>query len=270
MSERVNRRMECYFGLYGTIFAAIFVFLAAIFTPGYDPRIMTISSLGLGATKSLFSIAFVAEGLFLIPFFVYLERELININENVRKIAAGASIFTSFCIAMVGIIPDETYFKIFILFHGFVAVIAFIGSDIIITLYSILMYFGPKSKLYTGHKFKRRLAYFGFSVNIPLILLIITRSPLMEWLLFLFTISWFFLAAVSLKKYRFFNIEGIYYKKSQYLEALKRFQESLDLLEKLDLKDHTIKDKLKENIEFLKLEKEKREKLEEYIDFWRK
>ena len=269
MSERVTRRMECYFGLYGSIFAGTFLFLAAIFTPGYDPRTMTISSLGFGVAKSLFSIAFVSFGLFLIPFFVYLQRELVNINEKLRKFTGGAAIFTSICIAMVGIIPDETYFDIFILFHGFVAVVAFLGSDIFIGLYSILMYIGPKSKLYTGHKFKRRLAYFGFSVNIPLILLIITRSPMMEWILFIFTIAWFFLTALSLMKYRFFNIEGIYYKKSQYLEALKRFQESLDLLEKLDLKDHTIKEKIKENIEFLKLEKEKREKLEEYIDFWR-
>ena len=51
-----------------------------------------------------------------IPFFLYMERELKNIKESIRKAATGAAMFTSVCVAMVGIIPDETYPVFFIVF----------------------------------------------------------------------------------------------------------------------------------------------------------
>jgi len=257
MSATVSRRMECYFTLLAYTIGVILLVIAAIFTPGYDPRIHTISSLGYGVAKSLFSIAFVLFGSSSIPFFFYLERELVNIKEKIRKLATLLSIFTSICIAMVGIIPDETYHDIFIVFHLFAAAFAFVGSCIYITLYSILIYYRPKSTMATGHEFKRNLAYLGFCINIPLVLLAITLSPLIEWILFIVIFAWITMAVLTLLKFRFFNIEGVYYKKSDYPEALKKFEESLALLNKLNLGNELIAHTLKENIEFLKKYEEK-------------
>ncbi|MFX1339240.1 MAG: hypothetical protein ACFFDK_11575, partial [Promethearchaeota archaeon] len=81
---------------------------------------------------------------------------------------------------------------------------------------------------------------------------------------------WLVLTAITLLEYRFFNIEGVYYKKTDYDAALKRFEESLEILNNLDLGNEPIANKIKENIEFLKKEMEKKEEREKYIDFWRR
>lgn len=252
MPERLNSNMEVYFGLFGAITTAICVFTAAFLTPDFDFTVNYVSDLGVMQFKSLFSIGFVIGGSLGIPFFIYLERELINVNHSIRRLATGASIFTAVCVALVGIIPDETYLEIFLIFHNFVASIAFIGSCIYITLYSYLMYKGPKSKLYTGPTFKKLLAYFGFSINIPLILFYMTWSSVIEWILFVLIFLWVVLTAITLLEFRFFNIAGVYYRRGKFPEALERFEESLKILNELNINEHPIAETIKENIEYLK------------------
>ena len=178
MKIKLKYKLECLIGFFGIIFSSIFLFLAAIITPGYSPFLNTVSSLGRGIAKSLYSIAFVIAGTSGIPFYIYLERELVNVNENIRRFATGASIFTCICIALVGIIPDETYVAAFVAFHGFVAATAFIGSSLYIVLYSYLMYLVPKSSMYKGPAFKKYLAIYGFIIGIVLIFLLIFFNPL--------------------------------------------------------------------------------------------
>ena len=264
MSETVNRRLECYFALFGAIIGGTLLVLAAFLTPGYDPRFNTISSLGEGVAKSLFSITFVLFGASAIPFFMYLERELKGISDTLRSFATGIAIFTSMCICMVGIIPDETYPDLFLYFHLFSAGVAFVGSCIYITLYSVLMYFGPREKLYKGKEFKKILSFYGFSINIVLVLLIVTLQPIIEWILFLCVASWLIATAITLMEYRFFDIEGIYYKKSQFNEALLKFEESLKILINLNLENTPMANKIKDNMDFLKRKIAKMKK--KYID----
>lgn len=252
MPAKLGYRLECYFGLIGALILVSCVIVAAFLTPGYDPRVDTVSSLGYGIAKSLFSIGFVIGGSLGIPFFIYLERELENIKEVVRRLATGVSILTSTCVALVGIIPDETYIEIFLVFHVFVASIAFIGSGIYITLYSYLMYKAPKTKLYAGPKFKKVLAYYGFCINIPVVLFMVSWSAIIEWFLFFLIFTWVIASALTLLKFRYFNIAGVYYRKSKYPEALKRFQEASDILKSLNLDHDPIAQTLQENIEYLK------------------
>jgi hypothetical membrane protein len=254
---KIEQKMETLFGLFGIIIAAVLLIMAASFTQDYNPLFNSVSSLGKGDAKSLFSISFVVAGSLSIPFYIALERELVNIKESIRRLATATSIFSSVCIALVGIIPDETIWDIFVLFHGFVAVVSFIGTCIYIDLYSILMYKGPKSKLYTGPKFKKFLAFFGFSISIVLILLIITRSPLIEWILTLLIIIWILITAIQMISFKFFNIPGVYYKRTQFPEALKMFEEALQILQRLDLIKEPITETIQENIEFLKKQLEK-------------
>jgi len=251
MPAKLNHRMEILFGFFGTVISASCVITAAFLTPGYDPRIHTISSLGYGQAKSLFSIGLVVGGAMGIPFFIYLERELVNIKENIRRLATGVSIFTAVCISLSGIIPDETYHDIFIAFHSFVASVAFTGSCLYITLYSILMYQGPKSRLYTGPDFKKKLAYFGLCVNIPLIVFFLTGSALAEWILYFLIVIWILATIIIVYEYKFFNIAGVYYKKKRYPDALRRFKEALAILTELDLEGHPIAKILRENIDYL-------------------
>jgi hypothetical membrane protein len=252
MPAKISYNMECYFGLFGALTTAICVITAAILTPGYDFTKYYVSDLGYLEFKSLFSIGFVIGGSLGIPFFIYLERELIDISESVRRLATGASIFTSVCVALVGIIPDKTYLDIFLVFHNFVASIAFMGSCIYITLYSYLMYRGPKTKLYTGPIFKKVLTYYGFSINIPLILFYLTWSAIIEWILFISIFVWVVATALTLLEFKFFNIDGVYYRRGKYPEALQRFEESLEILNNLNLGDQPIAKTIQENLEYLK------------------
>ncbi|MFX0002314.1 MAG: DUF998 domain-containing protein [Promethearchaeota archaeon] len=252
MGKKKESKMEVYFGLGGVLFIIIFLPITALLTPDYTPLENTVSSLGGREMKSLFSICFVITGSLLIPFYIYLERELVNIKDNIRRLATGVSIFTCVCIALVGIIPDETYWDFFVGFHGFVAVVSFVGSSIYIVLYSILMYYVPKAKMYQGPRFKKYLAFYGFFIGFFLIILLVTLNPLIEWILTTMICFWILITQIQCIKYKFFDIPGLYYKRSQFPEALKLFEDSIEILERLNISDDPIADTLKENIEFLK------------------
>ncbi|MFX0005866.1 MAG: DUF998 domain-containing protein [Promethearchaeota archaeon] len=251
-------RMEVLFGFIGALFILVILPIAILSTPGFNPLESYVSMLGEGDAKTLFSIGFVVCGSLLIPFYIYLERELVNIEENIRRLATGISIFTNVCIALVGIIPDETFTIAFGTFHTFVALTSFIGSSIYIVLYSILMYQGPKSKIYKGPAFKKYLAYFGFLIGVMLILFFITRFPVVEWILAILIISWVLITAIQCISFTFSKIPGVYYKRSQYPEALKRFEDAIQVLDNLKMGDEPIRDTLKENIEYIKSEMEKK------------
>jgi len=251
-------RMEVLFGFFGALFILIILPITAFLTPGYTPLEDTISSLGLGIAKSLFSIGFVVAGSLLIPFYIYLKNELVSIEDNIRKLATGIAIFTNMCIGLVGIIPDDTYIKAFIAFHGFVAAVSFIGSAIYIVLYSILMYKGPQSIMYKGPAFKKYLAYYGFIIGVVLILFLATLNPLIEWILATLTISWVLITAFQCISFKFSKIPGLYYKRTQYPEALKRFEDAIQILDNLKMGDEPITETLRENIEFIKGEMEKK------------
>ncbi len=113
--------------------------MSAFITPDYSLLDDTVSSLGRGDAKTLFSIGFVTAGSLGIPFYIYLERTLIGHDNNLRRITTLISIFTCLCIAYIGILPDPIYPTAFKLFHGFSAFVAFIGSSFYIVLYSFLM-----------------------------------------------------------------------------------------------------------------------------------
>lgn len=61
-----------------------------------------------------------------------------------------------------------------------------------------------------------------------------------------------------INSFKFSKIPGIYYKRSQYPEKLKLFKDAIQVLENLELKDEPIMETLKENIEFIKKEMEKK------------
>ncbi|MFX0000446.1 MAG: DUF998 domain-containing protein [Candidatus Hermodarchaeota archaeon] len=251
-------RMEVLFGFFGALFVLVGLLITAFFTPGFNPLDYTISSLGEGNARSLFSISFVVAGSLLIPFYIYLKKELEAIEEHIGKLATGVAIFSNMCIGLVGIIPNETFDPVaFFTFHGIVAGVSFIGTSIYIVLYSILMYKGPQSLMYKGPTFKRYLAYLGFTIGFVLILFVSTLNPLLEWILAFLTVSWILIAAFQCISFKFSKIPGLYYKKSQYPKALKLFEDAVQILDNLKMRDEPISQTLKENIEFIKNEMEK-------------
>ena len=184
-------KVECYFGLLGVSFAIIFLTLAAIVTPGYNPLVNTVSDLGRGIAKTLFSIAFVTSGSITIPFILYLEKTLVGINNFVRRIATIIAIISAVSVALVGILPDPDFPNAFLLFHGTVAITGFLGAVITICLYTYLM---MKSKEYSTLNL-----IIGYAAGINLVLLAITLfNPLVEWILTVNIMLWIIITSLKL------------------------------------------------------------------------
>jgi len=252
MKHKIEHKMEGMFGLFGVIIALGFILTSAFLTPGYSPLRNTVSSLGDGVAKTLFSIGFVLAGSFGIPFFIQLERELINIKENIRRLATGVSIFSCVCVSLVGIIPDESYLDLFFTFHYSVAFVSFAGTSAYIGLYSYLMYIGGSIISYTGPKFKRYLSFLGLAIIISFFTFLLTFQPIIEWILTILIIIWILITSIQMLSFKFFNIPGAYYKKADYPKALNKFERAFDILNHLELTDEPIMKTLEENISFLK------------------
>ncbi|MBY9020552.1 MAG: DUF998 domain-containing protein, partial [Candidatus Lokiarchaeota archaeon] len=169
----------------------IFIVFAALVTPGYNLFEDTVSALGSGIAKTLFSIAFVSSGSLTIPFILYLEKTLIGLNEFVRRIATTVAVISSVSVALVGILPDPEYPDAFMIFHGTVALNAFIGSAATICLYTFLMMKSNEYKLYH--------IILGYSTGLELFLLTITLfNPLVEWILVVNVMVWILITSIRL------------------------------------------------------------------------
>lgn len=183
-------RLGILFGFFGVLFLLISLFLASLFTHNFNLLFNTVSSLGYGEMKFFFSIGFVVAGSSGIPFVIYLDREFVDFGIRLRKFAYCLAVFSNICISLVGIIPDDSYIEIFLIFHGFVASVAFVGTTIYIILYSILIY-------KHSEKFKKYLSFHGFNVGVILVIFIITIQPIIEWLLTFSIISWVMITAIQ-------------------------------------------------------------------------
>ncbi|MFX1455297.1 MAG: DUF998 domain-containing protein [Promethearchaeota archaeon] len=252
-------RMEVLFGLSGALFILVILLITMGLTPGYTILTDTISMLAEGPAKSLFSIGFVVAGSLLIPFYIYLKNELVYLKNRLRKIATGVAIFSNMCIALVGILPDKDYVTAFNGFHAFAAAVSFIGSCIYIVLYSLLMYLGPKSTMYKGPRFKKYTAYYGFFIGIFLIIWLTNPiNSILEWTLAFFVLLWIIITAIQCISFKFSKIPGVYYKSSQYPEVLKLFNDAIQVLNNLEMSDDPISETLKENIDYIKSQMEKK------------
>ena len=252
MEHKIENKMESMFGLLGITIALSFILTSAILTPNYSPLLNTVSSLGNGVAKTLFSIGFVLAGSLGIPFYIQLERELINIKESIRRLATGVSIFSCVCVALVGIIPDKSYLDLFFVFHSFVAFVSFGGTSAYIGLYSYLMHIGGSSISYAGPKFKKYLSYLGMVIVIIFLVLLISFQPIVEWILTILIIIWILITSIQMLSFKFFNIPGVYYRKANYPKALNKFEQAFEILNHLELTDEPIMKTLEENISFLK------------------
>ena len=260
MAKYKGRRMEVFFGLIGALFLIVILPVTAFLTPGYNPLEHMISHLANGSAKSLFSIGFVVAGSLFIPFYIYLERELINIKESVRRLATGIAIVTNVGVALVGIIPDETIIAASITFHIIVTGVSFTGSSIYIVLYSVLMYQSHKSDMYRGPAFKKIFAYYGFFIGVLMPVHIFTQIPLVEWILIMLMLIWILIAAVQAISFKFFDIPGIYCKRSQFPEALELYEQTFKVLDQLGMKEEPMAIRLQKNIIFIRTRIEKNEK----------
>jgi len=184
----LKNKMEYTFGLIGILSAIFFVILAIIFDGNYNFLTRTVSSLGNGDGKLFFSIGFIIAGCLGIPFYIKLEKSLIGLNEVVRKVVTGLSIVSCLAIALVGVIPNETFPLLFYYFHGTIAFITFVGTSIYIGLYSYLMY--------KSNSYNKVIPIVGVLVLIFLFLLLFGFLPIVEWIMTILMFSWIILTII--------------------------------------------------------------------------
>lgn len=182
--------MEYVFGFIGIIVLVIALILAICYD-GHDYNIFTrtISSLGDYEGRFFFSIGFITAGCLGIPFYIRLERSLKGLNEIVRRIATGVSILACLGIACIGVIPISEFPKSFLLFHGFMAFMAFTFTSVYIGLYSYLM-------LRNGD-YSFIIPILGGAVILALMVLFVTMTPIVEWILFLIMFAWIVLVTIN-------------------------------------------------------------------------
>ena len=122
------------------------------------------------------------------------------------------------------------------------------------------MYKAPKAGMYKGTAFKKYLAYFGFMIGVTLVIFLITWQPLIEWILTISIFSWIIMTALQIISSKFFSFKdsGLYFKRSQFPEALELFEQALKVLENVKMSETPITETLKENIEYLKKTLEKK------------
>jgi len=256
----VKNKLESVFGLVGIIISSILLIMAVLLTPGYNPLEDTVSSLALGPAKSLFSIAFVIGGSMGIPFYIYLERELSNLNEIVRRLATAMSIITCVCIALVGIIPDETYIELFQIFHSTVAFFSFISSAAYIGLFSILMYLSSSESQISRISFRKYHAILGFIIVGVLIILLTTLLPIVEWIMTILILTWIFITSISVFVYKFIHIPVPTLRKLPNNKLLRLFKEMLNILNELNLEQKSIIEAVKRDIKIIESRVEKESK----------
>lgn len=252
-------------GLFGTLFILIFLPLTALLTPGFTPLSNTISSLGWSTANSLFGIGLIAGGSLLIPFYIYLERQLLNIKESVRGVTTGLAIFINACLALIGIPPDRENIEAFQAFHAFVTIVGFLGSSIHIVFYSIMMRQSSKSLRYKGPIFKKYLVCFGIFIGVLVAIYLIVRYIILEWIVGAFMVIWALIAALQGISFKFSKLQGAYHNKTQYPEVIQLFKDQIQILDYLENRNEPRSENIKENIEYVKSEiKKKPVKLEDY------
>lgn len=144
------------FGLLAFLIGFLGNLISLILTPEYKMWLLSISMLTLAPTGIYLRIGLIISNILAAPFIVYLGRSMINENknENIRKIAIGAGIFS--CVsailtgAVVGTHPVARDL------HGLFALFSWIGGALTCSVFGFLML---KNK-----KFTKGITYSGFII----------------------------------------------------------------------------------------------------------
>jgi hypothetical protein len=211
-------------GFLGSLIIIFFLLLSALLTPGFTPFYHPISSLGNSQVNLLFGIGLIVGGSLLVPFYIYLEQVLLNINMGLRSLITTINIFVNTCVALVGIPPNSMNVEAFQAFHAFVSLVGLIGTSVHIVFYSIMMRLSSKPIKSLGPIFKRYLVVYGIFIGVFLGIFFITRYPMLEWIVGAFIVSWVLITAIQGISYKYSKTHGIYYKKSQNPEVLMKFK----------------------------------------------
>jgi hypothetical protein len=127
------------FGLFTFVIGFLGFVIAISLSPGYLMWEKSISVLGHQAGGIFSRLGLIISNIIAIPFIVYVGRSLKDetVNENAKKVAVGAGIFSSIIAALSGIISGGAQFIKDI--HGLFALLSWIGGLIVCLLFGLLM-----------------------------------------------------------------------------------------------------------------------------------
>ena len=165
-------------------------------------------------------------GSLLIPFYIYLDKELLNKRKSVRGLITAISIFTNTCVALVGIPPGPMNVEIYEAFHAFVTIVGFVGLSIHVVFYSIMMYKRSKSLIPKGPIFKNYLVFFGIFIGGLFTIYLITQYYILEWIVGALIVFWVLITTLQCFSFKnLYKTQGEYQNKSQDHQLLPAIQE---------------------------------------------
>ena len=97
-----------------------------------------------------------------------------------------------------------------------------------------------------------------FLLGILMVIYLFVQIPLLEWILTMLMLIWILTAAIQSISFKFFSIPGMYYKRSQYPEALELFENAFQVLDNLGMRHDPIAETIQKNIDFIKTQMEKK------------
>ncbi|TFF99106.1 MAG: DUF998 domain-containing protein [Promethearchaeota archaeon] len=252
MKIKLKYKLEALFGLFSTMIFSIMLILALLFSPNYSFFENYISDLAYFSGKLFFAIGFSIFGVFLVPFFITLERELVYINENIRRLATTIAILTCTCFALGSIIPEESYLEIFNIFHSLIAGFAFFFSGVYILLFSYLMYRSYEIEEYSGPKFQLFLVSFGFITAIGEFVLIFIFVPILEWIVVISMVVWIIITNIHLLIHKFIRFPLAELKRLKHSESIEIFKAIQKKIDELNINDKILSDAIDNNLFLLK------------------
>lgn len=164
------------FGLLSVLISITGDFIALLMFPEYSMFQYDISYLAIGPGGIFFNIGLIFSGLMAIPFNIYLGKVVSgnNVNESIRKKTVIISIVACIAISLVGSFPVHLENQVILIIHAFLAFVFFLSTTIVFILYGYLFI--------KNEKFSKAQAYISFVIAGILIIYMIFRSSILEWI----------------------------------------------------------------------------------------
>jgi len=172
-----------FYGYISIIVGLIGDLLSYLLFPEFDLTYM-ISALGIGPGGIFFNLGLILSGLFALFFYLYLAK-VVKINHRdikLLKIAKISSINSCVFYCLIGIFPAIQENILIGYLHGLSAVICWLSAIVYLSSYGLL--FLKSSNFLKFH------GYLAFATALSIIVLLLTWTPITEWVMTFAIIIW--------------------------------------------------------------------------------
>ena len=184
----INRIPASVYAYLSVIVGLIGDLLAMILFPDFNINYM-ISALGTGPGGIFFNIGLILSGLFALVFYRYLAQVIKTISEQkkLKKFASVSAITSCILFSLIGIFPAIVELNLIATLHGLIAALCWITAAIYLIAFGILFL--------RSSNFLKIHGVLSFATAALFLILLLTWTPIMEWITTFTFIFWFTIIA---------------------------------------------------------------------------